>query len=84
LIYLALPLLDKDLIEFRQAADIAYYSVTRRMHEERERAIKNVEEDNEQERERIHETLLLQQQAVLEVKAAERVCVERFSLMICT
>ena len=84
LIYLALPLQDKDLIEFRQAADIAYNSVTRRLHEERERAIKNVEEDNERERERVHEALLLQRQAVLEEKAAEGVCFERFSLMICT
>jgi len=67
----ALPLLDKDLIEFRQAADLAYYSVTRRLHEERERAIKSVEEDNERERERMHKALLLQQQAVLEEKATE-------------
>ncbi|RIA89123.1 MED6 mediator sub complex component-domain-containing protein [Glomus cerebriforme] len=63
-----LPLLDKELIEFHQAADIAYYSVTRRLSEERERAIKNVEEDNERERERIRETLLLRQQAVLEAE----------------
>lgn len=65
-----MPLLDKDLTEFHQAADVAYYSVTRKLYEERERAIKNVEEDNERERERIHEALLLKQQAE---KAAERV-----------
>ncbi|GBC01794.1 hypothetical protein RclHR1_04330012 [Rhizophagus clarus] len=56
----------RELAEFHQAADVAYYSVTRRLYEERERAIKNVEEDNEIERERI---LLLKQQAE---KTAER------------
>lgn len=65
-----MPLLDKDLTKFHQAADVAYYSVTRKLYEERERGIKNVEEDNERERERIHEALLLKQQAE---KAAERV-----------
>ncbi|CAI2174054.1 193_t:CDS:2 [Funneliformis geosporum] len=67
------PLVDKDLNEFRHAADIAYCSVTRRLFEEKERAIASVQEDNERERERINEALLLQQTALEEEKTADEV-----------